>query len=128
MGALILFGAICVAWGVMGLILTVVPTLWVAFVQKTMNNPWQRFWLAQGMLLIGLVLIIGTAHLQGFWLWVACGVLLVFKACMLLGSSVVFRDRLTTLVSTWPMWVYRVSGVLTLVLAVLLAADIILYG
>lgn len=128
MGVLILFGVISVLWGVLGLILTVVPTVWVAFVQKTMNNPGQRFWLTQGMLLMGLVLIIGTAPFQGFWLWVGCGVIMVLKACLLLGSSVVFRDRLTTLATSWPMWVYRVSGILALALAVLLAADIILYG
>ena len=128
MGAEIIFGLISIAWGVMGLFLVVAPMPWVALVQKTMNEPWRRFWLAQGLLLIGLVLIIGTAPFQGFWLWVACGVIMVFKACILLGSSVAFRDRLMTLASTWPMWVYRVSGVLTLVLAVLLAADIILYG
>lgn len=128
MGALIFFGAISVTWGVMGLVLTVAPSLWVTVVQKIMNDPWQRFWLTQGMLLIGLVLIIGTAPLQGFWLWVGCGVIMVLKGCLLLGSSVALRDRLTTIATTWPMWVYRVSGVLTLVLAVLLAADTILYG
>ena len=128
MGALIIFCVISVTWGLMGLVLTVMPALWVAFVQSTMNNPWQRFWLSQGILLMGLVLIIGTAPFQGFWLWVGCGVIMVVKACLLLGSSVAFRDRLTTLATSWPMWVYRVSGVLTLVLAVLLAADIILYG
>jgi len=128
MGTLILFIMISLIWGAMGLILTVAPSVWVAFVQKTMSNHWQRFWLTQGMLLMGLVLIIGTAPLQGFWLWVICGILIVLKACMLLGSSVAFRDRLTVLAISWPMWVYRLSGALLLVLAVLLAADIILYG
>ena len=128
MGTLILFGAISATWGLIGLVLTVAPTFWLAFVQKTMDNPGQRFWLTQGMLLMGLVLIIGTAPFRWFWLWVGCGVLMVLKGCLLLGSSVAFRDRLRTLATSWPMWVYRVSGILMLALAVLLAADIILYG
>ncbi len=128
MGALILFGVICVTWMVVGLILTVAPSLWVDFVQKMLIDTWQRFWVAQGMLLMGLVLIIGTAPLQGFWLWVGCGVLIVVKACILLGASVAFRDRFTAQAKSWPWWVYRVSGVLMLGLAVLLAADIILNG
>lgn len=128
MGAFLLFCAISLVWGVTGLILTVAPSVWDAVIPKVLRDPWSRFWMTQGMLLIGLVLIIGTAPLQGFWLWVGCGVAVVIKACILLSSSEEFRDRLTTMATNWPMWVYRSSGILTLVLAVLLAADTILHG
>jgi len=128
MGVLLLFGAICLTWGVMGLIMTVAPTVWIAFAKKVLQDPWQRFWMTQGMLMIGLVLIIGTPTLQGYWLWVGCGVLVVVKACILLGSSEAFRDRLTIMATTKPMWVYRIGGILSLVLAVLLSGDMILHG
>ncbi len=128
MGVLLLFGAISLTWGIMGLILTVAQTVWISFTKKVLNDPWQRFWVTQGMLMIGLVLIIGTATFQGFWLWVGFGVVVVIKACILLGSSEEFRNRLITMATARPMWVYRGSGILTLVLAVLLAADTILYG
>ena len=128
MVALFLFGTISLVWGLMGLILTVAPTVWISFVQKIMHDTWSRFWVTQGMLLIGLVLIIGTASLQGFWLWVGCGIVVVLKACTLLGSSDSFRTRLANIATTRSMWVYRSSGLLTLVLAVLLAADMILHG
>ena len=128
MGVLLLFGAISLTWGIMGLILTVAPTVWISFTKKVLNDPWQRFWMTQGMLMIGLVLIIGTPTFQGFWLWVGFGVVVVIKACILLGSSEEFRKRLITMTTTMPMWVYRGSGILTLVIAVLLAADTILHG
>ena len=128
MAALFLFGAISLTWGVMGLILTVAPTTWIAFAKKVLHDPWQRFWMAQGMLVIGLVLIIGTPTLQGYWLWVGCGVVVVVKACILLGSTEAFRDRWTTLATTRPTWVYRSGGILSLVIAVCLAADTILHG
>ena len=70
MGASFIFGVTSLIWGVAGLILTVAPTVWIAFVKKVLSDPWKRFWITQCMLLIGLVLIIGTATLQGFWLWV----------------------------------------------------------
>ncbi len=128
MGVLLLFGAISLTWGVMGLIMTVAPTVWITFSKKVLQDPWQRFWMTQGMLVIGLVLIIGTPTLQGYWLWVGCGVLVVVKACIILGSSEAFRDRLTIMATTKPLWVYRSGGILSLVLAVLLSGDMILHG
>ena len=112
----------------MGLVLIVAPIAWIAFVKRTLIDPWRRFWVTQAMLLFGLVLIIGTAPFQGFWLWVGCGVIAVLKACLILGSSEDFLDRLATMAINQSMWVYRVSGLLTLVVAFLFAADIILHG
>ena len=128
MVALLLMGFIGLVWGMMGLVLTVSPSVWIAFSRKTLTDPWQRFWVAQAMLLFGLVLIIGTASLQGFWLWVGCGIIAVLKACFILGSSENFRYRLAAMATKQSMWVYRGSGFLTLVLAFSFAADIILHG
>lgn len=126
--AVLLIGVISIAWGVIGLVLTVAPMAWIAFAKKSLHDPWQRFWVTQGMLLIGLVLIIGTATLQGFWFWVGCGTILVVKACVILGSAEGFRDRLIILTTSQSMWVYRGSGLLTLIFGFLLAADTILHG
>ena len=128
MVVLLLMGFIGLVWGMMGLVLTVSPSVWIAFSRKTLTDPWQRFWVAQAMLLFGLVLIIGTVSLQGFWLWVGCGVIAVLKACFILGSSENFRYRLAAIATKQSIWVYRGSGLLTLVLAFSLAADIILHG
>ncbi len=67
-------------------------------------------------------------HVSGVGLWVACGFIAVGKACILLGSSEAFRTRLMHIVSRWPYWVYRGCGLVSLVLAVLLAADVMLHG
>ena len=128
MVAVLLFGAISLTWGILGLVLTLAPTLWMTFVKKILSDPWQRFWLTQGMLLIGLVLMIGTVGLQGFWLWVVCGGIEVVKACFLLGASEACRDQFTTIATTRPIWVYRGSGLLIVLLAVLLTADTIFHA
>ena len=128
MGALLLMGSICLVWGMMGLMLIVSPICWIDFAKKTLTDPWKRFWVTQAMLLFGLVLIIGTAPLQGFWLWVGCGVIAVLKACLILGWSEDFLDRLAGMATTQSMLVYRISGFLALVLAFLLAADTIFHG
>ena len=119
---------ISLVWGTMGLVLIVAPIAWIAFVKRTLIDPWRRFWVTQAMLLFGLVLIIGTAPFQGFWLWVGCGVIAVLKACLILGSSEDFLDRLAGMATTQSMLVYRISGFLALVLAFLLAADTIFHG
>ncbi len=108
--------------------MTVLPEVWLAFLNRLMNDAWRRFWVTQGMILGGLVLAIGTTTFQGFWLWVVCGFIAVWKACILLGSSEAFRTRLMQIVRRWPYWVYRGCGLVTLVLAVLLAADVMLHG
>jgi hypothetical protein len=128
MGTLLLFGAICLTWGIMGLLLTVAPTVWVGFMKNVLDDPWQRFWMTQGMLLVGLVLIIGTPDLQWYVLWLVMGGAMVIKACIILGSSEALRKRFLAMSMALPIWVYRCSGILTLVIVVLLASDIILHG
>ncbi len=128
MVALALFGLTSLAWAAVGITMTVLPEVWLAFLNRLMNDAWRQFWVTQGMILGGLVLAIGTTTFQGFWLWVVCGFIAVGKACILLWSSEAFRARLMQIVSRWPYWVYRCCGLASLVLAVLLAADVILHG
>lgn len=128
MVALALFGLTSLSWGAMGITMTVLPEVWLAFLNRLMNDAWRRFWVTQGMILGGLVLAMGTTTFQGFGLWVACGFIAVWKACILLGSSEAFGTRLMQIVRRWPYWVYRGCGLVTLVLAVLLAADVMLHG
>ena len=128
MGTLLLIGSISLVWGMMGLMLIVSPICWIDFAKKTLIDPWQRFWVNQVMLLFGLVLIIGTVPLHGVWLWVGCGVIIVLTACSILGASEDFLGWLAATVPNQSMWVYRGSGLLTLALAFLLAADTILHG
>lgn len=128
MGAGILFGAVSLIWGLMGFLLIVTPQTWISFTVKTLEDPWWRFWVSQGLLAIGLVLVIGTPSLQGFWLWVTCGSMGILKGCFLLGSTESFRARLAQVITGRSMWVYRTGGFLNLVLAVFLAVDFILHG
>ncbi len=75
MVALALFGMTSLAWAAVGITMTVLPEVWLAFLNRLMNDAWRRFWVTQGMILGGLVLAIGTTTFQGFgwpavsWPW-----------------------------------------------------------
>lgn len=121
-------GLTSLAWGVAGLTVAVVPELGVVWARRIFLDPWWRFWVAQAILLMGLLLMIGTAGLTGFWLWAVCGGLAATKACLLLGATASCRERVLQWLGNWPPWVYRVGGTIDLALAVCLAADLILHG
>lgn len=121
-------GLTSLVWGLAGLMMTIVPTMGLACAKRFFLEPWWRFWIAQVMLLMGLLLMIGTVDLKGFWLWVACGGIAVAKACLLLGAPVSCRDWMLQRVNNWPVWLHRFGGMVNLAFAVCLAADLILYG
>ena len=126
--ATVLFGITSVLWGVMGVAMTVVPQVWTTFLGQVLGNDWKRFWLTQSMIFVGLILVIGTFPYQGFWLWVTCGVIMIGKACVLLGAGKDSRMRLLALIEQWPLWAYRCGGLVMVILAVFLATDVILNG
>ncbi len=128
MGTSVIIGLISVVWGASGLVIAIVPALAVTWAARMFRDVWWRFWAAQAALLIGLLLIVGTSHLKGFWLWVACGVIGVVKGCAILGASESFRDRMLQWLGHWPLWLHRCNGMMALFLAVLLAADVMLHG
>ncbi|MCZ6800383.1 MAG: hypothetical protein O7F12_07850 [Nitrospirae bacterium] len=122
------FGFTSLLWGVIGVVMTAVPQLWANFIHQTVEDDWKRFWLTQTMILVGLVLTIGTAQFQGTLVWMVFGVVLVVKACVLLGAGSHLRTRLLNVMSASPLWAYRCGGVMMLTLAVFLATDVILHG
>lgn len=126
--ATFLLGLTSLLFGGMGIIMTVMPQIWVSFTMQVLENAWHRFWVTQAMIFAGLVLIVGTPEFQGVWVWIICGVMMVGKACLILGASQSFLARLISLSQDWPKWVYRIGGVGLLVLAVLLATDLIRNG
>ncbi len=126
--ATILFGLTSVLWGMAGVILTVLPRLWVSLTRRLLTDAWSRFWVTQGMILVGLVLTIGTQQFQGVWLWMLCGLILTGKACFLLGSTEPVRARLMRVVEHSPLWVYRCWGGVMVLLTIFFTTDMILHG
>ncbi|RMH08999.1 MAG: hypothetical protein D6704_02110 [Nitrospirae bacterium] len=127
--AVVVIGATALFWGIMGVVMSILPEAWLGFLRQVVEDPWRRFWFTQGIILTGLILIIGTSTFQGFWLWVSWGVLVVIKGCVLLGASEeTLRMRLMSRMLNWPWWIHRLSGVVTLVLTALLTVDLILHG
>ncbi len=126
--SVVILGLFSVVWGVWGLVFVIMPTRAIMWTKHFFFDAWQRFWIALFVLLTGLLLIIGTSSLEGRWLWVACGGISVVKACLLLGSSESFRERMWQRCSRWPAWLLRCDGVIMLALAVLLAADLMRHG
>lgn len=126
--SVVVLSVVSLLWGVNGLVAVLFPEWIVGAMTQSLENPWRRFWITQGILLCGLMLIVGTLMLEGFWLWVGCGLIMVVKACVLLSISDSSRGRILQLVMGWPQWSIRVGGILNLSLAVLLAGDIIIHG
>ena len=123
-----MMGVMVLAWGLAGLMMTIVPTMGLTCAKRVFFDPWWRFWIAQAILLMGLLLMIGTPGLKGFWVWVVCGGLVVAKAGFLLGATASCRDRMLERIGNCPPWLYRCGGTIHLAFAVGLAADLILYG
>jgi hypothetical protein len=128
MVGLLVFGFTSLLWGAIGVVMTVLPQIWSNFIYRAVEDDWKRFWLTQIMILVGLVLTIGTAQFQGTLVWMAFGVILVGKACVLLGAGSQLRTRLLNVMRVWPLWAYRCGGVVMVTLAVFLATDVILHG
>lgn len=126
--SVVVLGVVSLLWGVTGLLMALVPEWMVGAMSKALQDPWRRFWMTQGLLLCGLMLIVGTLMLEGYWLWIGCGLFMAIKACVFLGGSDSFRGRLLQSFSRCPPWSVRVGGLLNLGLAVLLTGDLILHG
>ena len=122
------FLGIGVLWGAMGLWMLLFPTLWRSSMGGRLGDPGFRFLLLQGIVLAGLILIMGTTGFQGFELWVAVGGLGIGLASFILGCSPGTRNKLVHAVEQWPLWLYRVGGLMMMSLAVLFGADLILSG
>ena len=115
-------------WGVAGLMMTAIPTVWRASLYRMLNDPGPRFVVTQCLVLAGLVLVVGTNGFQGYWLWVVLGLMGVAVGCFLLGCSSIPGVRLVSYVDRWPLWLYRLCGIMMISLAVLFSTDLILYG
>ena len=58
-------GLTSLAWGLAGLMVAIVPAMGPAWARRVLLDPWWRFWFAHVILLMGLLLMIGTADLKG---------------------------------------------------------------
>ena len=81
-----------------------------------------------GVLLSGLLLMLGSAGQQAYLLWVVVGMVVVTKALVLLALRPPLRERLLGRYERYPLWVHRVAGVATVLLATYLAIDVIRGG
>ena len=124
----VIYGCLGVALGMVGLLMTVVPATWKTTMMSMLKDPGPRFLATQGMVLGGLILFMGTTGFHGFWVWVILGVVGVVIACFLLGCSAKARETLIHAIEQWPPWLYRLSGVMLVTLAILFGADVILHG
>jgi|CXWL01.1.fsa_nt_gi hypothetical protein len=110
-------------WFLTGLPLLAVPTLWDRWVRGMRDNPSSYFLVLHGVLLIHLLLILTTERYQGAWLWMGLGAVGLLGCVLLLAGShtrrLSFLDRLLTV----PLWLRRLSAVLLVALATLLAID-----
>ena len=124
----LVFMVMGIIWGTSGLMMLVFPTLWRSSLTGRLRDPGFRLVVMQGIVLAGLVLVMGTTGFQGYGLWVFVGCLGIALASFVLGCSTGTRESLVRLIERWPLWLYRLGGFLTVSVAVLFGADLILSG
>ena len=128
MFTVIVLGLISLIWFASGLTMVVVPEQWRIWMRQALAEPVPRYLLTQGMILCGLLLMLGSAGQQAYLLWVVVGMVVVTKALVLLALRPPLRERLLGRYERYPLWVHRVAGVATVLLATYLAIDVIRGG
>ena len=112
-------------WAGSGLALIAAPARWAAWNGRLVSDPAYRFLLTQATILVGLLLMIGTALSQFRWVWVTLGAIAVIKGGVFLGAP----DRMRAALLAWwlalPSWGHRVVGLALIGLATLLAVDLL---
>ena len=108
-----------------GLVMAIIPLIWKTWIQGTFLKPSQRFLLAQALMLMGLVLIVGTQGHGDRWVWIVVGSALATKAFILLGISYSQREAIIQKWSRLPILAHRMTGAALVALAVLLVIDVL---
>lgn len=122
---LIVGACVSVAWVGIGAAMIALPVWWQERMRRALADPLGVLLIAQGMILIGLLLFLGTSALRGAWLWTVLGALTAIKGLLVLGISAPLRDRWVEWWGQRPSWWHRVAGGLLLALGTLLAVDIL---
>ena len=112
-------------WAGAGVALIAIPGRWLAWSTRLVSEPSYRFVLTQVTILVGLLLIIGTPFGQFRWVWATIGSIAVLKGVFFLGAPERMRAGLMAWWLAWPAWGHRLSGLLLIGLATLLAVDLI---
>ncbi|MDE3226214.1 MAG: hypothetical protein KGN30_12480 [Nitrospirota bacterium] len=120
---LVVGGVIGLIWVGIGVAMIALPAWWQDRMRRTLADPLGRLLVAQGMILGGLLLFLGTSALRGAWLWAVLGALAAVKGLLLLGISAALRDRWMEWWGRCPSWLHRLAGILLLALGTLLAVD-----
>ena len=128
MVALFLFGLISLIWVAAGAAIMAMPSWWSGWARRALVDPFRRFFLTQGMILGGLILVLGASTHRAYWLWVTVGLLGVAKALVLLGAPESLCDRILNLYERSPLWAHRLTGLMLVVLGTLLTIDTIRGG
>jgi len=121
----LILGSISLILFAIGLVMVVVPSLWQRWVRHSVDDPFKRLMMGQGLLLAGLLLVVGSADLRGRWLWTALGGLILIKALVLLGLHDAGRRSVLALWERLPPVSHRLLGVVWVALATLLAIDVL---
>lgn len=120
---LLLCALISLIWMAGGLAMIVSADWWQERTEHMLAHPLGRLLAAQGAILAGLLLLLGTPTLRGAWLWMGLGALAVVKGLVILGVNEKVRTRVMARWKAAPVWAHRLSGVVMVILATLLMID-----
>jgi len=110
-------------WFAAGVAALAAPAWWSQRLHRSLADHVSRFLVLQSLLLAGALLLLAAAEPPRSWFWMAVGGLAAAKALVLLGLPDRHRERLLSWWIGRPLWVPRLAGAVTVVLATLLAID-----
>lgn len=125
---MVVFILISVVWAWMALAMITAPSWWREWLVRQMAQPLRRLLWGLGLMVAGLVLIVGSSGLEGDWLWVIVGAVVVGKGMLLVSLSESSRHTVEDWWRRRPVWADQIMGVASMALATLLAIDLIRVG
>lgn len=120
-----LFSCVGVVWFTLGLGLIIAPSWMVEILERLLSDEFRLLVLIQIGMVISLALVIGTAGLSFRTLWIVVGCLGLAKGLFLTGAPLGRREAVLDWWFKRPFWEYRVSGLVLVSLATMLAYGIV---
>lgn len=124
----LVLGFVSLIWFAAGVVMIAAPAWLSGQVQRSLADPFSRFFATQGMALAGVLVVLGSSVEQRSWFWIAVGSLATAKALILLGLPAHHRDWLLSWWCAGSPWLQRLGGAVAVALATLLAIDAVRLG
>jgi hypothetical protein len=117
----LVFTTIGVLWFSLGMGLIIAPAWTVEIVERVISDEFRLFVLTQSAIIVSLALVVGTTGLHFHGLWIVLGCIGLLKGLFFTWAPIGRREAVLDWALKRPFWEYRVSGIILVALATMLA-------